>query len=451
MRRSASDPVAPEPRRPRLGAVFTWLWLGQTISVLGSGLTTFALGVWVYQRTGSVNRFALVALSGAAPAILLAPLLGTVIDRCDRRRVLIASDCGAGLSTLGLALAVSSGGRTLWLLCLLAAGYGTCAAVTSLALAASVPLLVPDLLLGRANGMAQFSSSLAPLLGPLLGGVLLGVVGLLGILMIDFATFGASIGILLWLRLPRLPRPAPDRGLPHATGGLLREAALGWTFVRSRSGLLGLLAISALANLAFILVEVLINPLVLSFASSAALGLVLFTAGLGMVGGGLLMAAWGGPRRRVLLLLWLLALQGAVLLLGGARASLWWIAAAGFFFLAGQAIMAACSQSVWQRKIPPHLAARVLAVRLTLASSTLPAGYLLAGPLADRVFEPLMTPGGALAASLGPLVGVGRGRGIGLFLMVLGVTLLAAAAAAGRIPAIRDVERLLPDALADPV
>jgi len=128
-----------------------------------------------------------------------------------------------------------------------------------------------------------------------------------------------------------------------------------------------------------------------------------------------------------------------------------WIAAAGFFFLAGQAIMAACSQSVWQRKIPPHLAARVLAVRLTLASSTLPAGYLLAGPLADRVFEPLMTPGGALAASLGPLVGVGRGRGIGLFLMVLGVTLLAAAAAAGRIPAIRDVERLLPDALADPI
>jgi MFS transporter, DHA3 family, macrolide efflux protein len=446
--------------KDRRSRVFTCLWLGQTVSLMGSALTSFALGIWVYRQTGSVNRFAIVSLSGVAPVILLSPLLGMLVDRWDRRWVMIASDAGAGLCTLGLALAFRAGGGAYWQLCLFAACYGACGAVTPVALSASIPLLVTSERLDRANGMVQLSGSLVPLVAPLLGGVLLGTLGMRGILLIDFVTFVSWIGVLLLLRLPRPESLAQgDAGSAAkdmaATGGargrpMLHEAMLGWKFVRARPAMLNLLALLALVNLAFDLVSVLINPLVLSFASSALLGVVVFVAGLGVVAGGLLMTVWRGPAQRLPAILWLIALEGIVLLLGGARPSLWLIGGAGFLYLACHSIISVCSQTLWQRKVPAALQGRVFAIRQMLASSALPAGYLLAGPLADRVFEPLLAPGGPLAGSLGPIVGVGQGRGIGLMFMCLGVVLLLSAAVASRVRALRHLERLLPDVLPDP-
>ena len=76
--------------------VFVVVWLGQLVSLVGSGLTSFALGLWVYERTGSVTLFALISLFAVLPGVVLSPLTGVLADRWDRRWVMVLSDTGAG-------------------------------------------------------------------------------------------------------------------------------------------------------------------------------------------------------------------------------------------------------------------------------------------------------------------------------------------------------------------
>jgi hypothetical protein len=228
---------------------------------------------------------------------------------------------------------------------------------------------------------------------------------------------------------------------------LLREAAAGWSFLRRRPGLLGLLLLFAAANFSLGLLQVLLTPLVLGFASTEVLGGVLSVAGTGMLAGSLAMSLWGGPRRRLLGILGGMALQGAIFLLGGLRPNASLIAAAAFVVLFVLPVIEGCSQAIWQTKVAPELQGRVFAARRMVAWSAMPLAYLAAGPLADRVFEPLLAADGPLAASLGRFVGVGPGRGIGLLFVAVGVLLLAAVGAAWRSPAVRGVERL-PDAVA---
>jgi len=86
--------------------VFIIVWLGQLVSLVGSGLTSFALGLWVYEQSGSVTQFALIGLFTALPNIVLSPLAGALVDRWDRRWAMILSDTGAGLCTLIMAFFV---------------------------------------------------------------------------------------------------------------------------------------------------------------------------------------------------------------------------------------------------------------------------------------------------------------------------------------------------------
>lgn len=185
--------------------------------------------------------------------------------------------------------------------------------------------------------------------------------------------------------------------------------------------------------------------MVLSFTSAAVLGRVLSVAGAGMLAGSLLMSVWGGPSRRVSGILGFLMLQGTILMIGGVWPSAILIAAAGFVFLFTVPIILGCSQAVWQSKVAPDLQGRVFAVRRMVAWSTLPLSFLLAGPLADRLFEPLLMPNGPLSGSVGRLIGVGKGRGIALLLMCLGLLVLITVAGFYRHSRLRRLESELPD------
>ena len=425
---------------------FRLLWLGQLVSLLGSGLTGFALGVWVYRETGSVTRFALIYLVTTLPGIVVSPLAGALVDRFDRRRTLILGDAGAAAVTLVLALLLAAGRLEIWQIVLLL-GLASCfSALQVPALAAATPLLVGRDRLDRANGLVQLADAAARVVAPLLAGVLVESIALWGVLLIDGLTFLASLAVLLVIRIPAPPRSAAGRA---AAGSLWREAAAGWAWLRGRPGLLALLVLLAGGNLVMGTVQVLLTPLVLGFASAAVLGVVLAVGSLGLVAGGLALHLWGGPRQRVAGILALVLLQGAILLLGGLRPSAPLIAGAAFAFLAGVPVVVGASQTIWQLKVPPDLQGRAFAIRRMVVWSTLPFAYLAAGPLADRVFEPLMAAGGPLAGTAGRLLGTGPGRGIGLFFMTLGLFQILLALAAGRYAPLRRVESDLPDALAE--
>lgn len=428
---------------------FLVVWLGQVVSLLGSGLTGFALGVRVYQETGSVTRFALIAFFTVLPGLLISPLAGALVDRWDRRLTLIFSDCLAAASTLGLLLLVWGGGMgrlEMWHVYGLMAVGSVANAFQWPAFTAATTLLVPKRHLGRASGLSQMGVALAQIVAPFAGGLLVTSIGLRGVLALDLASFGFALLTLLAVRF-REPRRAPRKEGERRS--LWAETGFGWHYLRQRPGLFLLLVVFAGTNFSLGLLQALLTPLLLSFASEATLGSVLSIAGLGMLAGTVVMSVWGGPRRRIRGILAGLLAQGVILLSGGLQPSVPLIASAAFGFLFVLPILLGCSQAIWQSKVPPELQGRVFAVRRMVAQSSLPVAYLVAGPLADRVFEPMLAPGGALAGTVGAVIGVGEGRGIGFLFMVQGALVIAGLAAAFANPRLRGVEDELPDVIGD--
>ena len=431
---------------PRGLQTFLLIWFGQLISLTGSGLTGFALGVWVYQRTGSVTQFALISLFTALPGIAFSPIAGALVDRWDRRRAMILSDSGAGLCTLSVALLLLAGRLEVWHIYVAMALSSTFSAFQWPAYSAATTLLVPKQHLGRASGMVQIAEATAQIASPVLAGTLMGVIRIQGVILIDFATFLFAVFTLL---VARVPGPETTSEGKAGQGTLLREATYGWTYIRARPGLLGLLLFFAASNFATGIVQVLFTPLVLSFTTVAVLGLLLSIGGLGFLAGSLTMSVWGGPRRRVYGILGSNLLMGAVLFAAGLPPRAWILGVAAFLAFFSLPITNGCSQAIWQSKTAPDVQGRVFAVRRMIAWASLPLAYLIAGPLADQVFEPLLAEGGLLASSVGPIIGVGTGRGIGLLYIILGSTILLATPVAYLYPRLRLVETELPDFIAD--
>ncbi len=421
------------------------LWSGQVLSLLGSGLTAFALGVWVFQSTGSATRFALLTFFAALPGILMSPFTGVLVDRWDRRRAMLLSDCVAGLATVVLVLLVWSDGLRVWHLYGIIAINAAFSGLQQPAFSASVPLLVPQRHLGRAAGLAQAGVAGTRLLAPALAGALLAAIQLRGILLIDLVTMGFAVAILLVVRIPRPPMTETGSS---SRGSFLQETLFGWTYIRRRRGLLALLILFAGTNFSTGIMFVLLTPLVLSFGSAKELGIVMSIGAGGFLSGSVAMSIWGGPKRRVNGIICFLGLQATILLLGGVRPNVPLVASAAFVYMFITPLTNGTSQVIWQSKVAPDVMGRVFAIRRLVAASTLPLAYLLAGPLADYVFEPMLAVNGSLAGSVGTVIGVGPGRGIGLLYILLAFMMMLALTLGYRSRNLRNVEEDLPDAIA---
>ncbi|MBL8057116.1 MAG: MFS transporter [Anaerolineales bacterium] len=424
---------------------FLAIWAGQVISLIGSGLTSFGLAVWIFQRTGAATPFALTALFSTLPRIVLAPVAGVVADRWNRRLIMILADTGSALVTLTALLLMLSGQFAIEHIYLIALAGAVCGAFQEPAYTASITQLVPAAHLGRANGLVQLSQALEMLAAPIIAGALFPLIGLAGLITIDLLTFGAAVGALLLIPVPQ-PAAAP-RSERNGARQFAHDLAFGFRYLAARPGLLGLLLFAALANFLLNGATVLTGPLVLTFSTPAVLGLMQSVLGLGMLAGSVVISAWGGPRRRVAGSLSFVALMAVGLALVGVWPSPWTVGAGLALMVFCAPVASGCNQAIFQAKVAPEVQGRVFAVRSMIARSMLPLATLLAGPLADQVFEPLLQPGGAWAATgLGALLGTGPGRGMGLMFVLAGVLLLAATALAALNPRLRAVETDLPDA-----
>ena len=425
---------------------FFVIWSGQLVSTIGSGLTGFALGVWIYQETGSVTLFALNMLAYALANLLVSPIAGVLVDRYDRRWVMILSDTGAGLATLSIALLYVTGNLEVWNIILATAFTSAFSAFQWPAYSAVTTLLVPKEQLGRAGGMVQIGEAISQLLAPAAAGVLFVTIGLGGVILIDFVTYLFAV---LTLLIVRVPSPERSEAGEEGKGSIWQEAIFGWRYISARAGLLGLLLIFAAFNFVSGLIMPLITPLILDMASPDLLGYVFSIAGAGMLVGTLVMSAWGGPKRRIHGVLGFLMLSGFFTSILGISPFIPFLAAAGFGLLFTLPIINGSSQAIWQSKVAPDVQGRVFSVRRMIAMSMTPLAYIVAGPLADNVFRPLLVEGGALAGSVGQLIGVGPGRGTGFMFMVIGALSILVAAAGYLNPRVRNVEDELPDVMPD--
>jgi DHA3 family macrolide efflux protein-like MFS transporter len=423
--------------------IFLILWLGQFVSRLGSSLGSFSLGVWIFEKTGSATSFALTAFTAGLTILILSPVAGSLADRWDRRRLLILSDLGSGLTTLIMAALLWSGRMQPWYVYPVVALMVGCAVFQGPALLASVSLLVPKEQLARASGMTQASQAISQILGPLAAGVLIGKVGYSGVVLVDCCTFLVSLATVALVRFP-----SPPRREEVARSSPLGDLRQGWDYLRGLPGLFALLWLYAITNLLIGMVQVLLTPLILSFATPVALGTVNSAGAAGILLGGLALSIWGGPRRRVAGVLTVLTVQALVLFLGGLQPSIPLIAAAAFLFMLAAPLASACNQTILQSKVAAGIQGRVFAVAGMVTACSMPIAALAAGPLADRVFKPLLVSGGALADTfVGRLIGTGPGRGVGLMFICLGVLTLLTVGLASLNPRLRGLEAEIPDAI----
>ncbi len=425
---------------------FLIIWLGQFISQTGGRLSGFALGVWVFQQTGSATLFALIATFSLLPGVLVAPVAGLVADRVDRRLVMIVGDSGAALCTLAVAVLLALGRLELWQIYLTQGLAAAFSAFQAPAFAAAITQLVPREQLGRAAGLNQLADGLSLVLAAPLAGLLLGVIGLAGIVALDLISFGFAVLTLLVVRFPPLPVSSGPVGA-GGWGQLLHDASAGLRYNLARPGLLGINMVATAIGLSTGVVSALLTPMVLAFASAGAAGAVSGILGLGSVAGSVLMSIWQGPRRRVFGLLGYGMLHGLFVAAAGLRPSVALVSATMFLAFCGVPVASVCSSLIWRTKVPLEMQGRIFALNRMLVTLALVVGLALAGPLADGLFEPLMAAGGPLAGSVGRLIGVGPGRGIGLLFIVTGALVMLATAAGWLSPRIRRVEEELPDAI----
>lgn len=424
---------------------FLLFWFGQLVSLLGTSMSRFALTIWAWQITGQATALALVGFFSFAPVVLVSPLAGALVDRLPRKLVLMLSDLAAGLSTLAILLLYMTDNLEIWHLYVAGAFAGAFESFQFPAFSAAISSMLPKEQYGRANGLLSLAESATAIAAPVLAGLLLALIGIGGILVIDAVTFVFAVSMLAFIFIPQPQRSATDSG--EDRGSLWFEIVYGFRYILDRPSLLGLQLLFLAANLLGSIGMILIAPMILARSGNSELALASVQSFMGMGGvvGGLLMSTWGGPSRRVHgVLLGFIASSLAQAWLGTGQ-TLWVWSAAAFASLLVLPILNGSNQAIWQAKIAPTVQGRVFATRRMIAQISAPVGTLVAGPLADRFFEPAMRSGGALAPLLGWLVGTGPGAGMGLLIVLTGTIGVGIGLAGYAIPAIRNAEDILPD------
>jgi MFS transporter, DHA3 family, macrolide efflux protein len=432
--------------------IFLVVWIGQFISLLGSKLSEYALALWAYQQVGSMTQVAFLVVLLYLPNILISPIAGSLIDRWNRRWAMVFSDSVSGICSVVALILTVSGHLQLWHIYLGVPILSIASAFQAPAYSAAISQLVPKRHYGRANGMTEIPLAVSRILTPLLAALLIGIIKLQGILLIDSLTFVLALITLLSVRFPKL-QPSPNQSLvedrTQKKGDLqqlLTEAIDSWRYIRAKPRLFRLWLFIIATYFTIGMFDISFWLLVLKFGSATQFGIVISSAGCGMLLGSMVMSAWGRPKRRILGILKLTALQGfVVIVLGvGVKLSLAVASVGAFIYLFADPIIMGANRAIWQQQIPQDLQGRVFAVLLMFQRGAMIPAYLVTGLMVDRIFEPLLATSPFWQGSLGKLLGHEPGAGICLFLILLGVAKLLLAAFASQNSLLLNVERPLP-------
>jgi DHA3 family macrolide efflux protein-like MFS transporter len=368
---------------------FAAFWASQALSLFGSQLVSFAL-IWHLARTtDSAAVLAAAALAGFLPQVILGPAAGAIVDRGNRRLLLIAADAGIAAATLGLAGLFLAGIAEPWHLCALMALRAVGGGFHGPAMLTSTALMVPDRHLARVQGLNQALEGALNIAAAPIAAVLLKVFPVVGILFIDVLTAIAAVGCLLRLHIPQPERTAAAARSASFLESTRRDLVEGMRYVWRWTGLCALLAMgvcfNALLQPALMLLPILVRRSL--DGTALALGGIQAAFGVGIAAGGAWLGLWGGFRRRIWTVVLGLAGLGASLLAAGLHpaGNEMWVAGCLFGCGATMALIHGALFAVIQSKVAPDMQGRVMAFTLSAVGAAVPIGLTLAGPLADRL------------------------------------------------------------------
>ena len=425
---------------------FLIVWLGQVVSVLTSAMSHFALTIWMYQQTGSATAMGLMQVFFITPFLLISPIAGAMVDRYNRKLMMMISDLSAVLATFCILILQAAGHLQFWHLYVAAVINGLGNTFQWPAYSAAISTMVSKEQYGRVNGMISLVESGPGVFAPLMAGALLPFIGLTGILFLDVATFFLAIGALL---IVHVPRPIQTVDGQKGRGNIWKEAFFGFKYIFARPSLLGLVSLFFAGNLFAVIGLTVFAPLILARTgnNSVIFGILQSVAGGGGVVGAVIMSAWGGPKRRIHGLLggWIFGNLFGTALFGFGRDLTIWIPTV-FVATVTTPLVSGSSQAIWQAKVAPDVQGRVFAARRLIAWFTQPIAPIISGVLADYVLEPaMMVNTSSLAHFFGRWVGSGPGAGMSLLFIFSGVMVALTAVVGYIIPFIRNIESLLPD------
>jgi len=422
---------------------FLLLWLGQAFSLLGGSMALFAVTLWIYQRTGQATPVALLGFFNLAPMVLFGLFTGALVDRHDRRWMILMSDLASLVVNLFLIAFALSGSLAVGQLYVAAFVLGTFQTFQWPATSAAVTVMVEKKHYARAASLLEMAGMSSGILAPLLAGSLLGFIGLGGVL--GLTALGSLLAIV---SVFFIAMPPQNLGAEGTRPSLLLEVKEGLLYIVRRPPLVGLQSTFTLGNFFFTLSYSLLGPFILAKTHNNALafGWVETAGAVGGLAGSGLIALLGGPRNKVFGILagWVGVGLTGLLVIGLGSALPYWILGS-FMGSALGSLNYTSNQALWQSKVPPDLQGRVFAVRRLIGMGFSPLASLAAGPLADRLLEPAMRQGGALVPLLGPIFGVGPGSGIAIVFAGCGLATALVGIVAWFVPFTRNTESLIPD------
>lgn len=443
---------------------FLIIWIGQILSLLGTAVSNFGLTLWAFEASGGqATPLAMIGFCFVLPMVIFSPIVGVLVDRSNRKLMMMLSDLAAAFTTLIVLLLYMSGQLEIWHLYITAFISGTFQGFQWPAYSSAISTMLDKKDYTRASAMLGMVGPASGIFAPMIAGALIGPLGLwisasfptmaarlpgqaglVGLLALDLISAAFAIGTLLFVYIPQPARSATGE---QAQGNFLQEAVFGFQYIWQRPSLMGLQLVFLVGNLFSSLGFAIYPAMILARTGSNEMVFGSLQTGnaVGGIIGGLLIGAWGGFKRRV---------HGV--LLGWAWAGFWMMATgvsnniipwliAGFLGMLFNPLINASNQAIWQAKVPPDIQGRVFSTRRLIAWFVSPVSQLIAGPLADKVFEPAMQAGGAFVPMFGGIFGTEVGAGMALLFTIAGFFAMLAGLGSYLFPTVRNVEGLLPD------
>lgn len=393
---------------------YLFLWGTQSLSALGSGLTGYALVLWLYAQSSSALKTALLSVCSYAPYVIMSIFAGALSDRWNKKKTMLLCDLAAALTTVAVLALIKTDSLEVWHLYALNALNGLMNTVQQPAAEVSATMLIPEEHYQRTSGLRSFSQSLNSILTPVIATALFAFAGIESVIAVDLLTFAAAFVTLIFIRIPE-----PARG-GSTKEPLLTSAFKGLTWLRENPLILKLIMFLAFINLIASIYDAALPAMILSKGNETALGIVNACVGAATLAGSALAALLPAPKNRVraicAALLISMSTENFFLAFGGSTA-LWSVGAVlGWLSIP---YMNANMDVIFRKTIPEEMQGRVYSCRNSLQFFTIPVGFFAGGILTDNVFEPLMAKNGCSPLSV--LFGTGKGSGAAFLFFCIGI------------------------------
>ncbi len=401
-------------------SVFLVIWFGQFISSIGSGLTSFGLNVYVFQKTGSATACSAVMLCAFLPMVVLTPVSGILADRHSRKTLMLIGDSFSAVGLFLLLLSIWLGEDTITVICICAFSSAVFSSLMDPAYKSTVTDLLTVEQFSKAGGLIQLASGAKFLISPALEGMMMKLGGIEWILIIDICTFFLTLFSVLYAGQFMDKR---QRLNGNKTERFLVDFEQGWRDLAKNKGVMALLFIATIITFYIGYVETLLTPMLLELTDSSTLGVITSVSAVGMLITSLLIGMKGLKKDYVKVLSSSFAIMGLMISCVGIITHLYLITMAGFLFFSMVPIANTCIDVLIRSNLEKDSQGRLWGLISFISQIGYILAYTISGPLADYVFNPLFYENGLLAQNIGKIVGIGEERGIAFMMVLCGISL----------------------------